>query len=845
MNAMPEAAHRLLGDFPGGVLVRDAGGRVTACTAGAAEILGLAEHDLLGSEACSPLLDPVGHDGRPLSADELPTMRTLATGVALEDELLGVRRPDGSMRWLLVSSALVARPGEGGAIALFNDVTATRDGARGLGEVAAEQSALRRVATAVARQGDPNAVFALVAREAAELLGADSGMLVRLAGDRGEVIESWPRDDGRRSRRSRILPLGRMAAVAEVLRTGRPALWVGAPGDPPPEGFSCHSRAAAPIVVDGGVWGCLVAAQDQGLLPPGAPSRLERFAELIGLAVAAAEGRERSVEEAAGIIFGGELDAGATLDAIARAARDTLGADRATVYVHREGDNPVGAVHTTETDPRRRLVLEGATQRRRDELPVLARLLAADGPLLVIEDVPAEPALDPALARALGSGAFIGLRLEHATVRDGGARTLLGAVFVSFDAPRALTLSDRRRLTSLGALAALALADARLHESTLRSLAIARERAATDPLTSLATHRTFQQRLQAEFARAVEEDAPVAVILLDLDRFRRVNERHGHGTGDTVLAEAARRMSAVTRPGETLARIGGEEFAWLLPGSDDVAAWEAAERAREAISGEPFDDVGRLSISAGLCDRGHARDADELYRLADGALYWAKAHGRDLTVRYSPEVVTVLSAEEKADRLHRSQALLSIRLLARVVDAKDPSTRMHSERVADLAVRLATALGWPVARAAELREAALVHDVGKIGVPDRILFKPEALTREEYEVITQHAALSAEIVSEVLSARQVRWVRGHHERFDGRGYPDGLAGDAIPDGARVLATADAWDVMTSVRTYKSAMTPLEALAELERGSGTQFFPAHVAAMRRLHEVGAIGDPLGV
>lgn len=840
-SATREGGHRLVGEFPNGVLVRDPGGRVVACSAGASEILGVAEAELIGSGADAPPWEAIAHDGRPLGAAELPTMRTLATGEALEDELLGVRRADGSMRWLLVSCTPVRRPEPGGAMALFSDVTASRDGDRDLAEVAREQAALRRVATAVARQGDPNAVFALVAREVAQLLGADAGMLVRLAGDRGEVIQSWLRDPRDRCRRALILPLARMAAVAEAVRTGRPALWSGSEAI---DGMVCRSRAAAPIVVDGGVWGCLVAARDEDVLPPGAPARLERFAELIALAVAAAEGRERSIDEAASIIFGGELDAGATLDAIARAARDTLGADRATVYVHRRGEHPVGAVHTTETDPRRRRVLERAVDRRADELPVLRRLLDAPGPLLVIEDVPGEPALEPGLATALGSGAFIGLRLEHAAVREGGARTLLGAVFVSFDAPRALTLSDRRRLTSLGALAALALADARLHESTLRSLAMAEERASTDPLTGLATHRTLQQRLQAEFATAVAEDTPMSVVLLDLDRFRQVNDRYGHQAGDHVLAEVARRMSAVTRPGDTLARIGGEEFAWLMPGADDVTAWEAAEAAREAISGSPFEGVGRMSISAGLCDRSHAREADELYRLADGALYWAKAHGRDLTVRYSPEVVTVLSAEEKAERLHRSQALLSIRLLARVVDAKDPSTRLHSERVADLAVQLATAMGWPVARAAALREAALVHDVGKIGIPDRILFKTGALTPDEYEAIKAHAALSAEIVSEVLTAEQVRWVRGHHERFDGGGYPDGLAGEEIPDGARVLATADAWDVMTSVRTYKEAMTPEDALAECERGSGGQFFPDHVAGLRRLYEVGAIGRSAG-
>ena len=185
-------------------------------------------------------------------------------------------------------------------------------------------------------------------------------------------------------------------------------------------------------------------------------------------------------------------------------------------------------------------------------------------------------------------------------------------------------------------------------------------------------------------------------------------------------------------------------------------------------------------------------------------------------------MVEELSAEERADRLQRVQALQSIRVLARAVDAKDTSTREHSERVADLAVALGTAIGWDTERLVRLREAGLVHDVGKIGVPDAILFKPARLTPAEYDEITRHAAIGAEMVADVLTPEQVSWVRGHHERWDGGGYPDGLAGDAIPDGARVLALADAWDVMTSERPYHAPLTVAEALAECRRCAGTQF-----------------------
>ncbi|MGI9539262.1 MAG: HD-GYP domain-containing protein [Miltoncostaeaceae bacterium] len=215
-------------------------------------------------------------------------------------------------------------------------------------------------------------------------------------------------------------------------------------------------------------------------------------------------------------------------------------------------------------------------------------------------------------------------------------------------------------------------------------------------------------------------------------------------------------------------------------------------------------------------------------------------------VRYTPDVVEVLSDTERADGLARQQALQSIRVLARAVDAKDSSTREHSERVADVAVQIAHVLGWDLPRAAELRESGLVHDVGKIAVPDSILFKPSRLTEGEFEIVKQHAAVGAEMVGDVLTDKQVSWVRGHHERWDGRGYPDGLAGEMIPTGARILALADSWDVMTAERPYSASRSSVDALEECRRCSGAQFWPVAVDALARLCEAGALihhGSPM--
>jgi hypothetical protein len=287
-----------------------------------------------------------------------------------------------------------------------------------------------------------------------------------------------------------------------------------------------------------------------------------------------------------------------------------------------------------------------------------------------------------------------------------------------------------------------------------------------------------------------------------------------------------------------VARLGGDEFAWLLPG-DAMGAWQAAERARIAIASADMDAGIAVSVSVGICELGQAGSPVELLRLADGALYWAKAHGRDRCVRYSPEVVEELSADERAVRLEHQQAMNAILALARAVDAKDPYTMRHSERVADMAVRLALELDWGTGRTRLLREAAVLHDVGKIAVPDAVLTKPGPLTEDEFALVREHPVRGAEIVAEALGPEQVAWVRGHHERHDGGGYPDGLMGGSVPDGAAILALADAWDAMTSNRPYRPSLTPARALEICRGESGAQFAPDVVTALLRLWECGGI------
>jgi diguanylate cyclase (GGDEF)-like protein len=284
----------------------------------------------------------------------------------------------------------------------------------------------------------------------------------------------------------------------------------------------------------------------------------------------------------------------------------------------------------------------------------------------------------------------------------------VGAVSVS----RRWEEADAARLEDFSEMVSLAVANAAARRKLM-------ERARTDSLTGLVNHRAFQETLAEEVGRARRHDRPLSLALIDLDHFKQVNDEHGHQAGDEVLRELARRLGERVREADVLARVGGEEFAWLMPESSGMEAWQAAERARAEIAATPIPGVGHVTISAGICDLGHAIDAGDLYRLADGALYWSKSQGRDVVFLYSPDVVEVLSDAEQAARLGRRQSLQSIRVLARAVDARDPHTREHSDRVGDIAVAIATALGWPLERSALLREAGMVHDVGKIAIPER------------------------------------------------------------------------------------------------------------------------------
>ena len=357
-----------------------------------------------------------------------------------------------------------------------------------------------------------------------------------------------------------------------------------------------------------------------------------------------------------------------------------------------------------------------------------------------------------------------------------------------------------------------------------------------DALTNLPDHRAFHEQLRAEVRRAQRHERSLSLVLVNLDGFRRLNEEHGRLAGDRALTEAARRLTAAVRQGEIVSRVGADHFAWILPETEGLNGWIGAERVRRAISTTPFEGVGDVTASAGVADLADVGGADELLALAEVALAHAKSSGGDATFRHS--------AELGADELEHTTAdtaggLKRLKALARELDAEDPGTEGHSERVARLAEKLAVVSGWSPEDAVRLAQASAVHDVGKLAVDDEVLRKSGPLDESELEQIRNHPDTGAEIAVKALDHEQLSWVRHHHERWDGTGYPQRLSGELIPTGARLLALAEAWDSMTSSRFYDEALKTSEALAECRRESGTQFAPEAVEALERLWALGAL------
>jgi diguanylate cyclase (GGDEF)-like protein/putative nucleotidyltransferase with HDIG domain len=384
----------------------------------------------------------------------------------------------------------------------------------------------------------------------------------------------------------------------------------------------------------------------------------------------------------------------------------------------------------------------------------------------------------------------------------------------------------------VGPLAAISLYQRSTHQA-LKAMRLA----LTDPLTGLGNHRNFQERLQRELTRAEETRGLLSLCLLDVDDFKRINDQHGHPAGDRLLAQVSARL----RQGGEAFRLGGDEFALLLPGADDATALGIAQSIVRRIGEWGIGEYGSITVSAGVATfPQHGNERDALIRLADGALYWAKEHGKNqVRLAGSVDLAEFEAVTGGTDRIARFRAAAA---LARAVDSRDVYTGSHSERVAAVAGAIAERLGLSTAEVELVRLAGGLHDLGKLAIPEELLQKPSSLTSAERLVIQRHPQIGHRMLDSLGVEPVAEWVLHHHERWDGSGYPDGLAGEDIPLGARIVFLAEVFDAMTHGRLYRSPLTRDEALAEIERCSGAQFDPRVVRAF--LAAVGA-GEPLTV
>jgi len=415
----------------------------------------------------------------------------------------------------------------------------------------------------------------------------------------------------------------------------------------------------------------------------------------------------------------------------------------------------------------------------------------------------------------------------------------------------------------------------------------AQEQAITDGLTNVKTHRFFMEALSSEWKRSSRAGRSFALVLMDLDRFKFVNDFYGHLEGDLVLQRVGQILETNCRRSDVVARYGGDEFVILMPETTMEQARQLASKLRGWVAADPLLREKNISASFGIaCYPLHGSSPQELIQVADASMYLSKHQGgntvstadhvdpketrrwkRDVLEAYLGVTLKRLFStgpdafEEIYQRLRQftdslpeaesagasvtqipselPQSILdTVTSLAYAIDAKDQYTQGHSQKVSAYAALLAEALGMSEAEVEEIRLAAVLHDVGKVGIPEAILNKSGPLNPDEWETMKTHVIFGGKILEPLRPLARIReMVLHHHEFFDGSGYPQALSGEAIPLGARIITIADSYDTITSDRSYKKGRTAEQALSELERCASSQFdgrlVEAFVRAMRQL------------
>ena len=372
-----------------------------------------------------------------------------------------------------------------------------------------------------------------------------------------------------------------------------------------------------------------------------------------------------------------------------------------------------------------------------------------------------------------------------------------------------------------------------------------KEEAHLDAKTGLLVARRFMQLLNEEMDRVVKSPRATSLIMADLDLFRNINNSYGHLAGDEVLLGVAGVLSNTLRSDDLIGRFGGEEFVILLKATDAEGAMRAAERVRLAvestgISVSDFPDPLRVTMSLGVASfPDPCPDLEGLLRDADRAVYRSKLDGRNRVTMATP----ALDEEEPASERSYSRIVES---LAFALDARGAVVDGHTLRLTALSLAVAREMGVREGSAAwrTIEQASLLHDVGKLAISSTVLYKQGPLSEEEWAQMRMHPQLGWAMLSQIdLLKPAAEIVRAHHEHYDGSGYPAGLAGEAIPLGARIFAVVDAFDAITSSRPYRAAQSEDAALQEIVKHRGAQFDPDVVDALLRALLRPESGDPV--
>ncbi|MEB3298694.1 MAG: diguanylate cyclase [Candidatus Sericytochromatia bacterium] len=367
-----------------------------------------------------------------------------------------------------------------------------------------------------------------------------------------------------------------------------------------------------------------------------------------------------------------------------------------------------------------------------------------------------------------------------------------------------------------------------------------------DPLTGLMSHSVILDALQRQEASSRRYAETYSILRLDVDRLADLNRVRGYAAGDAWLAQVAGVIHGCIRVSDLGGRLAGDDLLILLPQTDQDGAWILAERIRAGVADRlPYVESGGERpgvVSIGLAEARPGEAHTSVLDRTEWALLVAKQAGGNQVARSGEEVPPDASTVVRGLQFRREAVLDAVEALAGVVEAKDGYTSSHSHAVAEYATRLARRVGYTGERLEAFRLAARLHDLGKIGVPDAILKKAGPLTDEEWELMQQHPSMGRRILgstrhfSHVLPAMVY-----HHERWDGRGYPEGLQGEAIPLDARIVCIADAYGAMVDDRPYRKGLGHATACAILQKGAGLQFDPHLVEVFVAMIAEEELGD----